>query len=631
MKRGWKVVLSLVLLVIISGVFSGIDANASTVPLSSKSQGSEIQFAGKTWIVLNPSTGFLYMKDNLITRPYEEDWAGGSNAGHFRIMPSSNKNIGYYLNYTYLSSLTGEEQSVLDNHDWECIGYDYNCEEGKTRAAYTETGKVALISENEWRLYSKKLNSISGFLDASPEGVWTRTFGHVSGSERIYYATSTGVIGSMAPGVSSIGIHPVVYMNVNTLITDTGSVTTDKEITTGPTISLSKMDYTNSDVTATLVDPYTSEPVRMREYRKDGGAWLPYIGPLTLSSNATIEARVGNEVGYSPSEMVTVSNIDKVKPGLSLSLGIVVSTNNGIPVFITAVDSQSGVLMTTMNDGTGEVPVFSRFTASKNGKYIVTTTDRAGNKVSKNITVNGINRVMSSAPTYVLSETGQTVKDVSVAVNYAMDTVKKEYSLDGVTWLTYTKPVVFNSNGVLKARSVDNFGNLSAESSLDVNNIVKSVPNTPSITISTTSLTNSNVGVVLTGDATSNKVQYKTSNGVWEDYTTTVEITHNTLLKARSIGDGGSVSKEKLVRLSNIDKEPPTFILTGVRDNGVYTGLIKPKLAIHDDSKTNVEYRVDGKPYFIGVTLEKGTYSLEVIVKDMAGNKATEGLNFTIR
>jgi len=51
-------------------------------------------------------------------------------------------------------------------------------------------------------------------------------------------------------------------------------------------------------------------------------------------------------------------------------------------------------------------------------------------------------------PTMVASVAGWTNGNVSVTISYSTDSVTKEYSTNGTTWLTYTAPVVVSANGI---------------------------------------------------------------------------------------------------------------------------------------------------------------------------------------
>jgi hypothetical protein len=81
------------------------------------------------------------------------------------------------------------------------------------------------------------------------------------------------------------------------------------------------------------------------------------------------------------------------------------------------------------------------------------------------------------SPVLVASLTSWTNTNVSVTITYSEDTDIKEYSLDGITWLTYTVAVpVTTNNTTVYARATDAAGNQSGINSLIVSNIDKVMP-----------------------------------------------------------------------------------------------------------------------------------------------------------
>lgn len=416
------------------------------------------------------------------------------------------------------------------------------------------------------------------------------------------------------------GYSPIAYLDVNNI---------DRVPPVQPILRPSTAAPTNVNVGVTI--DYSADSVS-KQYRLNNGAWQDYTAPISIGSNTYIEAKASDLAGnVSTVAYLMVDNIDKVKPTASLTPESTVSTATGVVLNITASDDVSTVLTKTLYFNGYGVPVYDKYTATDNGEYTLEVKDEAGNVTTKKLSIKGVDADIGEAPRYVLSDSAPTVDNVVVAVSYSPKAVEKQYSLNGGAWQEYNKPIQFSSNGVLKARSKEKSGSYSAESSVTVGNIVKMLPTSPRVAIDKTSLTNDGVVVTLTGDSSVQGLQIKLGGGAWVNYSNPVKITENTVVKSRSIGVGNGLSKEKAIKLNNIDITPPEFVLTGIRDKGVYTNLIAPQVKVYDESKTNVTYKVDGKDYFIGVPLEKGSYALEVIVTDMAGNKATENLNFGIR
>lgn len=92
-----------------------------------------------------------------------------------------------------------------------------------------------------------------------------------------------------------------------------------------------------------------------------------------------------------------------------------------------------------------------------------------------NLIVNNIDKTAPGQASFSANPSGTTTDPVVVTITYPADAVTKEYKIgsDGV-WTTYTSPVSFTENGTIFARSSDQVGNVSAESSYSVTNIEKS-------------------------------------------------------------------------------------------------------------------------------------------------------------
>ncbi|HOU09306.1 MAG TPA: leucine-rich repeat protein [Clostridiales bacterium] len=79
-----------------------------------------------------------------------------------------------------------------------------------------------------------------------------------------------------------------------------------------PKMSASPKTPTNGDVLVTIDYP---GPATIREYRVNGGSWLPYTAPVVLDENAWVFALCSDEYGYTcPTVALKVNNIDKQPP-----------------------------------------------------------------------------------------------------------------------------------------------------------------------------------------------------------------------------------------------------------------------------------------------------------------------------
>jgi len=166
-KRFVYLVLSLVLAAtsILSVLRPASAANPTPVTLSSLAAGNTVNFGGKTWIVLDPNTGYLLMQGT-----YGNDKMFDPDATNsFDISSSNNNNLGYYLNNAFYNSLDSADRPLIQSHSWG-IGNETN------ESSATEICNVGLISYSEWENYSKYYNDSTGFLDnPSSYCFWSRT------------------------------------------------------------------------------------------------------------------------------------------------------------------------------------------------------------------------------------------------------------------------------------------------------------------------------------------------------------------------------------------------------------------------------------------------------------------------
>jgi len=77
-------------------------ASAGIVPLQNLSPGNTVSFAGYQWIVLDPSSGYLLMKDAY---GQDQPFDSSSNLSLATFDPQSSTNIAYYLNNNFYNSL----------------------------------------------------------------------------------------------------------------------------------------------------------------------------------------------------------------------------------------------------------------------------------------------------------------------------------------------------------------------------------------------------------------------------------------------------------------------------------------------------------------------------------------------
>lgn len=113
---------------------SAADADSNT-EIADMQAGTDIQFAGKSWTLLDPSTGLVLCDSAVESGEY-----GTTN--EFK-----SGNAAYdYLNNTYYNSLSSQEQAFIQNHAWTTL----------TAATF----KIGLLTSNEANQYSSYFKAI---------------------------------------------------------------------------------------------------------------------------------------------------------------------------------------------------------------------------------------------------------------------------------------------------------------------------------------------------------------------------------------------------------------------------------------------------------------------------------------
>jgi len=175
-------------------------STGATVRLSSLAIGDTVQFAGYTWDILDPSTGFLLMQS-----AYGSDQAFDSD--NFNTFdPTHPSNIAYYLNNTFYNSLSPADQALIQFHTWN-TGAETK-ESSSTAACY-----VGLVSYSALNNYIRHVGvfSMGSFGRTS---WWTLT--PCSGTTHYDWCVLLNLSSPMfqSPSMmSNAGVCPALYLN----------------------------------------------------------------------------------------------------------------------------------------------------------------------------------------------------------------------------------------------------------------------------------------------------------------------------------------------------------------------------------------------------------------------------------
>ena len=285
---------------------------------------------------------------------------------------------------------------------------------------------------------------------------------------------------------------------------------------------------------------------KQQEYAKDLGLEVIVSGEPTIKIVQTSASVVNNKTpvtyevtGTSTLGIKSVDFVNKIKVmdlngqevTTNITIGDPIDVENGKKVVVT-IDTKDLTL-------TGY--------KLKVEAGAVTNTDNVSN--SQDV-ISGvgfdIDNKAPDVPVINLSTTEWTSSE-TVTITYASDSVKNEYSYDGITWLSYTTPLIISSNCTIYAQSTDAYSNIS-NSTKTLTNIDKVLPQTASIsaTVSgynitgTITLKDNESGIDLTQSKyliSQVSTVYATDDTVWNTATAISSATQSINYTAPSNGD----------------------------------------------------------------------------------------------
>ncbi len=253
--------------------------------------------------------------------------------------------------------------------------------------------------------------------------------------------------------------------------------------TTPPTssISLSGTLGTNgwyrTSVTVSLSCADADSGCARTEYRLNGGPWVVYTTPFTVSGNGSnlLEYRSFDIAGNAESVRNRTIKIDTADPFTSRSLSGVPGSNGwyrtAVTVALSCVDATSGCARSEYRLNGGSATVYSGpFTISTDGtsKLEFKSIDNAGNHEPLRSIIIRIDTVAPLTTRTVTGTQGTNGWYASPATvtfscaDAASGCAGTEYRLDGGPWNAYGSPLDFDADGIhtVEYRSTDVAGNL---------------------------------------------------------------------------------------------------------------------------------------------------------------------------
>ncbi|AET67613.1 conserved repeat protein [Desulfosporosinus orientis DSM 765] len=299
----WAAHLLLFILVTVAMFGQPGSASAATEqPLSSLQAGDTVSFAGYTWIVLNPSTGYLLMRNFYDARTGNKCAEKFDIQGSNTFNPNDSYNIASFLNrtnydggfsgtgfYKYLSDNYPADISLIQNHTWT------TGPEGSESASSSVPCQIGLLSYSEYQQYQ----GVPGVkADTNTGSWWLRTT-----SDSYVEVANWDGSRSACPGNWTNYVRPALYLNPDILISDS-NVTTTLDTASSLTVATSTNTPTAGTAFNVTVTAKDSNGYTMSGYTgsvhfssTDSNAVLPadytFVsgdnGTHTFSGGATLE------------------------------------------------------------------------------------------------------------------------------------------------------------------------------------------------------------------------------------------------------------------------------------------------------------------------------------------------------
>lgn len=275
------------------------------------------------------------------------------------------------------------------------------------------------------------------------------------------------------------------YDNVGNGVIYPYTVSTIDKTRPSLSVSASTTGWTSGNVTLTASAGDGQSGLSRYEYSVDNVHW--YSGNrYTASSNTTVYFRVFDRVGNYSKKSITVNNIDKTPPSVSVSASRSDWTRSFVVLTPRSNENQSGIKYYQYSLDEVNWHTANTYTASESRIVYFRAIDNVGN-VSSSVSYN-VKNIDKSIPKLNITSspsewTNQDVTVKSGAVDSSVYPVSDirftQYSFDKSTWIVGSE-YVFKENGTIYFKTRDNAGNTNTHFSnpqpFTVTNIDKTKP-----------------------------------------------------------------------------------------------------------------------------------------------------------
>lgn len=187
--------------------------------------------------------------------------------------------------------------------------------------------------------------------------------------------------------------------------------------------------------------------------------------------------------------------------------------------------------------------------------------ERDGAKRSGTFTYSGIVLTTPASPHISSNMTGMTNQNVLIQLDGVPGNYQREYKIGANgTWTTYNSPFQVSDNTTIFARCTDNYGNISAENSLVINNIDKTPPAPPSFSNSPVNEVANNIRVTINYPTDAATREYRVNQSEWKVYNSPIDVNeYGTRIQARATDSAGNVSQVTESVINLINRTPVTI------------------------------------------------------------------------
>ena len=309
-----------------------------------------------------------------------------------------------------------------------------------------------------------------------------------------------------------------------------------------PTVELSysTTDVTNQDITVTLTS--NEELQELEGWTKVSAAEFTKLYSENTTETITVLDLVGNQATVD----ISIANIDRVAPEVSVSYNNTNPTNGDVTATITSDKDLQDIEGWTKVSATE----FTK-TYEENTNESVEVKDLAGNTATANIEITNIDK---TAPEINVTYSTEDPTNVSVVATISSnEDIQDVEGWSKVSATEFTKEFAYNATETITVS--DLLGN-TATVSVEITNIDKTAPVVSISSYSTTEPTNGDVVVTITSDEKLQETDGWAATDSQNTYSKTYTANTNEIVTVYDLaGNSASVN----VVITNIDKIAPTL------------------------------------------------------------------------